>query len=125
MTPDESKSDVQRGTGISKTAIWVAAARAIGALEPDPGARNPDHLARPLLGDPAGLVLHHPVVDALSSSYEEAMRDMEVAGVVRAMAERTRFIDEALERAIGAGVTQVLIPYRIAEAVVVQPATRA
>ena len=49
-------------------------------------------------------------MDALSSSYEEAMRDMEIAGVVRAMTERTRFIDEALERAIGAGATQVLIP---------------
>ena len=110
MTHDESKSDVQRATGISKTAIWVAAARAIGALEPDPGTRNPDHLARQLLGDPSELDLDHPVVDALRSSYEEAMQDMEIAGVVRAMTERTRFIDEALERAIGAGATQVLIP---------------
>ena len=55
MAYDESKSDVQRATGISKTAIWVAAARAIGALEPDPGTRNPDHLARQLLGDPSEL----------------------------------------------------------------------
>ena len=110
MTPDESKQDGQRAAGISKTAIWVAAARAIGALEPDPRTRNPDHLARPLLGNPAELVLHHPVVDALTSSYEGAMQDMEVAGIVRAMTERTRFIDEALERAIGAGATQLLIP---------------
>jgi hypothetical protein len=38
------------------------------------------------------------------------MRDVEITGFVRAMTERTRFIDEALERAIGAGATQVLIP---------------
>jgi methyltransferase (TIGR00027 family) len=110
MTHDESKSDPRPAPGISKTAIWVAAARAVGAREPDPAVRNPDHLAEPLLGDPSELDLDHPVVDALSSSYEEAMRDMEIAGFVRAMTERTRFIDEALERAIGAGATQVLIP---------------
>jgi methyltransferase (TIGR00027 family) len=110
MTQDGTKSDSRRAPAISKTAIWVAAARAIGAREPDPAVRNPDHLAEPLLGDPSELDLDHPVVDALSSSYEEAMRDIEIAGFVRAMAERTRFIDEALERAIGAGATQVLIP---------------
>ena len=80
MTHDESKSDAQRAAGISKTAIWVAAARAIGALEPDPGTRNPDHLARQLLGDPSELDLDHPVVDALRASYDEAMRDMETRG---------------------------------------------
>ena len=110
MTHDESKSDPRRVPGLSKTAIWVAAARAVGAREPDPAVRNPDHLAEQLLGNPSELDLDHPVVDALSSSYEEAMRDIEVAGFVRAMTERTRFIDEALERAIGGGATQVLIP---------------
>lgn len=65
--------------GISKTAIWVAAARAIGAREPDPAVRNPDNLAEALLGDPSQLALDHPVVDALRSSYAEAMREMEIA----------------------------------------------
>lgn len=110
MTHTASYLDAQRERGISKTAIWVAAARAIGAREPDPTVRNPDRLAEPLLGNPAALDLDHPVVDALRSSYDEAMRDMEIAGLVRAMTERTRFIDEALERAISAGATQVLIP---------------
>ena len=110
MTHDESKSDPRPAPGISKTAIWVAAARAVGAREPDAAVRNPDHLAEQLLGDPSELDLDHPVVDALSSSYDEAMREIEIAGFVRAMTERTRFIDEALERAIGAGATQVLIP---------------
>jgi len=94
---------------ISKTAIWVAAARAVGSREPDPAARNPDHLAERLLGDPAALALQHPVVDALTQSYDEAMRNVEVVGNVRFMTVRTRFIDAALERAIADGATQVVI----------------
>lgn len=110
MTHDEPRPDEARSTGMSKTAVWVAAARAVGAREPDSIVRNPDSLAEKLLGDPSQLVLDHPMVDALNSAYEEAMQNLEVADTVRAMTERTRFIDEALERAIAAGVTQVLIP---------------
>jgi len=110
MTHSPSPSISPRPHGISKTAIWVAAARAIGAREPDPNARNPDRMAEALLGDPERLELQHPIVDALNSSYEQAMQDFELSGLVRAMTERTRFIDEALERAIGAGAVQVLIP---------------
>jgi methyltransferase (TIGR00027 family) len=110
MTNDHSPSTAPRAHGISKTAIWVAAGRAIGAREPDLKARNPDRLAEALLGDPSRLELQHPIVDALRLSYEQAMQDLETAGLVRAMTERTRFIDEALERAIGAGAVQVLIP---------------
>jgi methyltransferase (TIGR00027 family) len=95
--------------GISKTATWVAAARAIGAREPDPAIRNPDTLAEQLLGDASRLGLDHPVIDALGKPYEAAMQDFEVASTVRSMAERTRFIDQALERAVAAGVTQCLI----------------
>jgi methyltransferase (TIGR00027 family) len=95
--------------GISKTAIWVAAARAIGAREPDPAIRNPDHLAELLLGDPSQLNLDHPLIDALGKSYETAMGELEVASTVRAMTERTRFIDQALERAVSQGITQCLI----------------
>jgi hypothetical protein len=36
---------VQTSSGISRTCIYTAAGRAIGAREPDPAARNPDHLA--------------------------------------------------------------------------------
>lgn len=95
--------------GISKTAIWVAAARAIGAKEPDPAIRNPDSAAERLLGDPSQLDLDHPIIDALSKPYETAMQELEVASTVRAMTERTRFIDEALERAVSQGITQCLV----------------
>jgi methyltransferase (TIGR00027 family) len=95
--------------GISRTAIYVAAARAIGAREPDPAARNPDDLAEKFLGDPARLDVDHPVVNALGLDYGEAMKDAEVVGNVRMMTVRTRFIDEALQRAVAGGATQVVI----------------
>lgn len=94
---------------ISKTAIWVAAARAVGAREPDAVARNPDNLAERLLGDGAAQILDHPSVTALDLSYDAAMGDVEVANLVRSMIERTRFIDEALARAVAAGATQLLV----------------
>lgn len=94
---------------ISRTSIYVAAGRAIGAREPDASVRNPDYLAEKLLGDPSKLVLDHPAVRALNQTYEEAMKDVEVANIVRAMLVRTRFIDDALARAIADGTTQVVI----------------
>lgn len=94
---------------LSKTAIWVAAARAIGACEPDEAARNPDSLAELLLGDPDELQLDHPVIPGMKSSYEIVMQDIEVASTVRAMIERTRFIDAVLERAVANGATQILV----------------
>jgi methyltransferase (TIGR00027 family) len=96
-------------SGISRTSIFTAAGRAVGAREPDPLARNPDHLAEKLLGDPSQLALDHPAVRALSLSYEDAMKDVEVVNNVRMMTIRTRFVDEALERAIAGGATQVVI----------------
>jgi methyltransferase (TIGR00027 family) len=95
--------------GISRTSIYVAAGRAVGAREPDPSVRNPDYLAEKLLGDPASLVLDHPAVRALTLPYEEAMQDLEVVNIVRAMMVRTRFIDEALERAVADGTAAVVI----------------
>ena len=81
----------------------------MGAREPDPSARNPDYLAETLLGDPSALDLDHPAVRALSLGYDDAMTDVEVVSNVRMMTVRTRFIDEALERAIAGGATQVVI----------------
>jgi methyltransferase (TIGR00027 family) len=94
---------------ISRTSIYVAAGRAVGAREPDSSARNPDYLAGKLLGDPSTLVLDHPAVRALSLSYDEAMQDLEVVSIVRTMIVRTRFIDAALERAVADGAIQVVV----------------
>ena len=109
MTLDESKSDVQRAAGISKTAVWVAAARAIGALEPDPG-RAIQTTCAVAARRSSGARSASSGRGRIELELRRSDADMEVAGIVRAMAERTRFIDEALERAIGAGATQLLIP---------------
>jgi methyltransferase (TIGR00027 family) len=89
--------------------VYVAAGRAIGAREPDPSVRNPDSVVERLLGDVSSLDIDHPAIHALPLAYEEAMQDVEVANIVRAMMVRTRFIDDALARAVAAGVTQVAI----------------
>jgi len=94
---------------ISRTCIYVAAGRAIGAREPDPTVRNPDDLAERLLGEPDALEVDHPAVRALALPYDEAMAQPEVVNIVRLMMIRTRFIDAALERAIAAGATQLVI----------------
>jgi methyltransferase (TIGR00027 family) len=49
------------------------------------------------------------VIDALRKPYATAMQELEVASTVRAMAERTRFIDAALERAVSRGIAQCLV----------------
>src|SRR4029078_1402438 len=95
--------------GISRTSIYVAAGRAVGAREPDASVRKPDQLAEKLLREPAALNVAHPVVRALSVPYDEAMKNPEVIGIVRAMLVRTRFIDEALARAVASGATPVAV----------------
>jgi methyltransferase (TIGR00027 family) len=95
--------------GISRTSIYVAAGRAIGAREPDATVRNPDDLVETLLGDTSALDFGHPAVRALRLDYDEAMKDIEVVNIVRVMTIRTRFIDEALQRAVAAGANQVVI----------------
>ena len=104
-----SEPQPRASPGISRTSIYVAAGRAVGAREPDPSARNPDYLAEQLLGDPSELDVDHPAVRALSLGYDEAMKDVEVVSSVRMMTIRTRFIDEALQRAIANGATQVVV----------------
>jgi len=100
---------VRQGSMISRTSIYTAAGRAIGAREPDPSVRNPDYLAEKLIGDPSALNITHASVKALSLSYDEAMKDVEVVSTVRMMLVRTRFIDEALERAVAGGAAHVVI----------------
>jgi O-methyltransferase involved in polyketide biosynthesis len=93
-------------TGISRTCIYTATGRAIGARDPDASVRNPDYLAEKLLGDPSSFNISHSSIRAVGLSYDEAMKDVDVVSTVRMMMVRTRFIDEALERAVAEG-TQV------------------
>lgn len=95
---------------LSRTSILVAAARAYGALDPDPSVRNPDWLAEHLLGpEEVKLLAGHPLEHALTQDYREAGRDPQIAGFALLMIIRTRFIDERLLDAIRNGATQVVI----------------
>ena len=94
----------------SRTSIMVAAARALGARDPDPGVRNPDHLAAAFIG-PAELALiaGHPLSKMLDLTYQEAIDNIPIAMLTSMMIVRTRFIDQALERAVANGATQVVM----------------
>jgi methyltransferase (TIGR00027 family) len=86
---------------LSLTSIWVAAARAYGARDPDARVRNPDYLAERLLGPAERALLgDHPIVAALDQPYEQTRDSMEVGGLARMLTPRTRFIDDRLQAAV-------------------------
>ena len=94
----------------SKTCLYVAAGRALGARDPDEAVRNPDYLAERLLGpDERALVADQACVQALELDYSEARKNMEAVGSALMMQIRTRFIEERLAHAIENGATQVVI----------------
>ena len=94
----------------SRIAIQAAAARAHTSHEPDPTVRNPDWLADPFLGpDEIALLDNHPIARAVNQDYRIANLDPDVVAVSRPVLVRTRFIDERLQRALRAGITQVVI----------------
>jgi methyltransferase (TIGR00027 family) len=94
----------------SKTSIWAAAARAIGAREPDPRVRNPDWLAEKLLGaDELAFLGDHPLVAALAEPYTETINKPESLGGARILIPRTRFIDDRLAAAIDDAISQIVI----------------
>ena len=95
---------------VSRTAVWAAIGRALGAREPDPHVRNPDWLAERLLGpEERALFADHPLLAAMSLPAEEAFRNEEVLTAARTLIPRTRFIDQRLEFAVRDGATQVVI----------------
>ncbi len=94
----------------SRTSILVAAARAFGSREPDESVRNPDLLVRHLIG-PAELALisDHPLSKMLEQDYLEASQNTATVTLAWFMLLRTRFIDDALNRAVHNGATQIVI----------------
>ena len=98
------------GGGPSKTCLYVAAGRALGAREPDESIRNPDYLAERLLGpEELALVADQPVVKALDQDFASVRENPEAMGSMVMMIIRTRFIEERFEHAIRDGVSQVVI----------------
>ena len=94
----------------SRTCLYVAAGRALGAREPDESIRNPDYLAERLLGpEERALVADQVVVQALDLDFAEARKNIEALSSAIMMIIRTRFIEERLEQAIRDGASQVVI----------------
>lgn len=128
-------------SAFSRTSVWAALARAVGAREADAQVRNPDHLAERLLGaEELAAFAGHPLLAALRGEPLSPDDAVEVTGSARAMLVRTRFLDERLLAALGGGVDQVVVlgagfdsrAYRLAESLrgarvfeLDQPATQA
>src|SRR5581483_9739681 len=94
----------------SRTAVWAAAARAVGAKNPDRAQRNPDYLAIRFLGPRERALLPDYDMAALDApSFDEAMKRVGVHLPVRSHAYRTIAFDRALLDAVPAGGTQVVI----------------
>jgi methyltransferase (TIGR00027 family) len=91
----------------SKTAVYVAAARAIGSKDPDPQLRNPDYLAIKFLGPRERAVLSDFQMDALDLDFDRAMKQLGVH--VAVLAYRTKLFDAALLDALQDGARQVVV----------------
>jgi len=94
----------------SKTSLYVASGRALGARDPDPAVRNPDFLAERLLGpEERALIPEQAAAQALDMDYAEAMKNPEATGTAMMMQIRTRFIEEKLAGTIHDGASQLVI----------------
>lgn len=94
----------------SRTSILVAAARAFGSREPDATVRNPDMLADLLIGpEELALISEHPISRINDLDYSDASEVVAIVVITFYLLLRTRFIDEAMEKAVRAGATQVVV----------------
>ena len=98
---------VEQGTA-SKTAVYVAAARAVGSKHPDPQLRNPDYLAIKFLGPRERALLPEMQLDALDLDFDGAMKG--ISGyIVEVLTYRTKAFDSALLDALRDGARQVVV----------------
>jgi methyltransferase (TIGR00027 family) len=93
----------------SKTSVWVAAMRAIGAKNPDPEFRNPDYLAIKFLGSRERAILTDYPMDALDLDYDAALKRIPDPANVTQHFVRTKFVDATLEEGLRDGALQVVI----------------
>ena len=110
ITVDMPMTNTEQKALPSRTSILVAAARAFGSRDPDPGVRNPDFLADKLIGpDELSLISDHPLSKGLQQDYAEASQNPAIVVLASLMILRTRFIDEALKHAVEGGASQIVI----------------
>jgi methyltransferase (TIGR00027 family) len=88
----------------------VAAARAVGSMEPDESVRNPDWMARQFIGpEELRLIEDHALSGALDQDYAELSQRLEIFELVMLMLIRTKCIDEFFQRALTEGIEQFVI----------------
>lgn len=95
----------------SRTAVWAAAGRAVGARVSDPRWQNPDRLAEKLLGSAELALLgeDHALAKALRGELPKEQPNRELMAASATMVIRTRFIDQHLHEAVNSGAGQVVI----------------
>lgn len=93
----------------SKTAVYVAAARALGSKAPEPQRRNPDYLAIKFLGPRERALLPELPMDALDLDFASAMKQLGGELLVDLLTYRTKAFDAALLDALQNGATQVVV----------------
>ena len=92
----------------SKTAVYVAAARAVGSKHPDLQLRNPDYLAIKFLGSRERALLPEMKLDALDLDFDSAVKEIS-SYMVAVLTYRTKAFDAALLDAIKDGAGQVVV----------------
>jgi methyltransferase (TIGR00027 family) len=92
----------------SKTAVYAAAARAVGSKDPDPQRRNPDYLAIKFLGPRERAVVPELHLDALDLDFDSAIKQIGEY-IVAVMTYRTKRFDAALLDALQDGARQVVV----------------
>jgi methyltransferase (TIGR00027 family) len=93
----------------SKTAVWAAAARALGSKNPDKKRRNPDYLAIKFLGPRERAILPEIPLDALDLDYPAAMAKLQFLVPLTSHDFRTRAFDAALLDALRHGARQIVV----------------
>ncbi len=93
----------------SKTAVYIAAARAIGSKNPDRRLRNPDYLAIKFLGPRERAILPEYPMDALDLDYDAALRRIPNSHSIAVQTFRTKAFDTALLDALRKGAKQVVV----------------
>jgi methyltransferase (TIGR00027 family) len=102
-------STFQAVEGPSKTAVWAAAGRAVGAKHPDSRQRNPDYLAIRFLGPRERALLPDYPMEALDLDYEASMAQLGQQLAVAVHTFRTKAFDVALLDALKDDARQVVV----------------
>lgn len=93
----------------SKTSVWTAILRAVGAKNPDVEFRNPDYLAEKFVGPRERALLTDYPTEVLELPYEEAIRRLPDPPNVMTLFIRTKHVDDTLQESLRDGVQQVVI----------------